>query len=128
MSNYESPRNIIQTGSDVEAIKNMHDFITTTSHTPMILCKKKCIEFLCRILLFSWDKFNFLLTLQNSCLVDNFQGGGGDKVNPASLKSMYFCITFVKCYSKSDRNNKNLKFHNKDVLVLIRRINLWVNT
>lgn len=56
MSNYESPRNIIQTGSDVEAIKNMHDFITATSHTPMILCKKKkSIEFLCRILLFSWD-------------------------------------------------------------------------
>lgn len=53
MSNYESPRNIIQTGSDVEAIKNMHDFITATSHTPMILWKKKkSIEFLCRILLF----------------------------------------------------------------------------
>lgn len=41
MSNNESPRNIIQTGSDVEALKNMHDFITATSHTPMILCKKK---------------------------------------------------------------------------------------
>lgn len=50
--NYESPQNIIETGSDVQAIKNMHDFITATSHTPMILCKRKCIEFLCRISFF----------------------------------------------------------------------------